>query len=277
LAVTISSNYFHTCDIDIRRGRAFRETDGALGAEYAIVNERLVARFFQNRDPIGQRIQLRTGPQGRAPWQTIVGVSRTVRQNGVFGEPDAVVYVPYRQDPAPAMTVIVRSRTPPAALIPALRERVQAIDPNLPVFNIATMDQALTEARRFPGFFASLFGIFALMALGLSAVGLYAITAYVASQRTQEIGLRMALGARAGQLRWLILRRTFVYLAVGTTVGIGGAMALSRLLILAQVSAADPATFASVAALFAAVSIVAALAGANPATRLDPVVALRFE
>ena len=141
------------------------------------------------------------------------------------------------------------------------------------------MDQALTEARRFPGFFASLFGIFALIALGLSTVGLYSITAYVVmvSQRTQEIGLRMALGATAGQVRWLILRRTFVHLAVGITVGIGGALALSRLLILTQVSAADPATLASLAALFSAVSIVAAPAGANPATRLDPVVALRFE
>jgi putative ABC transport system permease protein len=162
-------------------------------------------------------------------------------------------------------------------LIPSLREHVQAIDPNLPVFNVATMDQALAETRRFPGFFASLFGIFALIALGLSAVGLYAITAYAVSQRTQEIGLHMALGATARQVRWLILRRTLLQLAVGLTVGIGGALALSRLLILAQVSAADPATFVSVAALFTAVSIGAALAGANPATRLDPVVALRFE
>jgi putative ABC transport system permease protein len=278
MVVTVGSSYFQTCDVDIRRGRPFRETDGAPGADNVIVNERLVARLFQDRDPIGERIQLRTGPEGTTHRQTIVGVSRTVRQNGAFGtEPDAVVYVPYRQDPAPAMTLIVRSRTPPVRLIPTLREHVRALDPNLPVFNIATMDQALAEARRFPGFFASLFSIFALVALGLSAVGLYAITAYVVAQRTQEIGLRMALGSTSRQVRWLILRRTLAQLAVGLTIGIGGSLALSRLLILAQVSAADPVTFVSVALLFAAVSIVAALAGANPATRLDPVVALRFE
>jgi putative ABC transport system permease protein len=211
-----------------------------------------------------------------------VGVSRTVRQSGGFGtdalaEPDAVVYVPYRQDPAPAMSVIVRSQRDPAALIPTLREHVRTLDPNLPVFNIATLNQALAEDRRFPGLFASLFATFALIALGLSAVGLYAITAYAVTQRTQEIGVRMALGADGREVRWLILRRALAQFAIGLTLGTVGALALNRVLILAQVSAVDPATFVSVAALFAAVSIATALVAANRATRLDAVVALRFE
>ena len=154
---------------------------------------------------------------------------------------------------------------------------MRALDPNLPVFDVATMDQALAEGRRFPGLLVSLFTTFALIALGLSAVGLYAITSYGVTQRTQEIGVRMALGAAARQVRWLILRRALAQLAFGLMLGAVGAAVLTRVLILAHVSSADPATLVSVAALFAAVSSIAALAAANRATRLDPLVALRFE
>jgi predicted permease len=287
--VTISPRYFDVVGATVRRGRAFGETDGAAGSEVAVVNERFAAQHFPNGDPIGQRIRLVTGggpagaPAPAAPppaWLTIVGVSPTIRQGNVQAlEPDAVVYTPFRQNPRGFMNILTRSHGDPAALAMPLRQEVQALDPDLPVFNVRTMDQFLAQARWPYRVFGAMFAIFAVIALVLSAVGIYAVTAYAVTQRTQEIGVRMALGARSGQVSWLILRQGLVQLAIGLALGLAGAWPLSNVLqaLVVQIPTKDPVTFGGIVLILVAVTLAACLVPTRRATRLDPLAALRVE
>src|SRR5438445_10572126 len=238
--------------------------------------------YFPNEDPVGHRIKLvpdvATGTE--PTWMSIVGVSPTVRQrNFQDPDPDPVVYVPYRAMPTPFMTLIVRAPGDPSTMTPALREEVRALDPDLPLFGIRTMDEMLAQARWPFRVFGSMFAIFATIALLLSAIGLYAITAYSVTQRTQEIGVRMALGAQQPQVWWLVIRRSFAQLVLGLLLGMAGAFGVGRLLrsLLVQTSPNDPLTLVSIAVLFTLVSIAACFWPARRATRLDPVRALRYE
>jgi putative ABC transport system permease protein len=291
--IAISPRYFDVVAAPLRRGRGFTESDGAPGAEFAIVNERFAAQHFANEDPIGRRIRLLTGdgravpranasvpPPPEPKWLTIVGISPTIRQgNRQTLEPDAVVYVPYRLESYPFMSVLTRSQTEPGALTMQVRQTVQAVDPELPVGNIQTMDQFLSQARWPYRVFGSMFAIFAGIALVLSAVGIYAVTAYSVTQRTQEIGVRMALGARGGQVSWLILRRGLIQLAIGLAIGLAGAIPLSSVLqsLVVQIPTKDPVTFTAIAAILIGVTVAACLIPARRATRLDPLAALRVE
>jgi putative ABC transport system permease protein len=190
-----------------------------------------------------------------------------------------VAYLPYRADPQRFATLIVRAQGDPGSITPLVREEMRAIEPDLPLFGILTMDQMLAQLRWSFRVFGSMFAIFAVIALVLSAVGLYAVTAYSVTQRTAEIGVRMALGAQPEQVLWLVLRRALVQLAIGIPVGIAGAFGVGRLLqiLLVQTSGRDPLTIASIAVLMIAVSIAACFWPAQRATRLDPVSALRYE
>jgi putative ABC transport system permease protein len=194
-------------------------------------------------------------------------------------DPDPVAYLPFRTDPGRFMTLIARSQGDPSALTPLMREEVRAIDPDLPLFGIQTMDQSLAQQRWPFRTFGTMFLIFAVIALVLSAVGLYAVTAYSVTQRTQEIGVRMALGAQPQQVWWLILRRAIVQMAIGLTIGMAGALGVGKLLesLLMQTSSRDPVTLVSIAVLFVIVSVAACLGPARRATRLDPLIALRYE
>jgi putative ABC transport system permease protein len=283
--VMIGSRYFETLGLQLARGRAFDEVDGTAGHETAIVNQRFVSMFFAREDPIGRRIRLITEVPPGAPIPapavvTIVGVSPTIRQRN-FQEalPDPVVYVPMRSQSPAFATLMLRANGDPAALTPSIREEVRAIDPDLPLFGIQTMDQQLAQNRWQFTIFGTMFGIFALIALMVSAVGLYAVTAYSVSQRTQEIGVRMALGAQASQVLWLILRSATVQLAIGLAIGLAGAIGVGRLLqsLLVQTGASDPMTLIGITTLLSIVSIVACVWPARRATRLDPVHALRYE
>ena len=291
--IAISPRYFDVVAAALRRGRGFTETDGGTGAEVAIVNERFAAQFFPNEDALGRRVRPLTG-DGRTPprgtpstppppepkWVTIVGISPTIRQGDRQAlEPDAVMYVPYRLESYPFMNILTRSQTEPGALTMQVRQTVQALDGELPVGNVQTMDQFLAQARWPYRVFGSMFAIFAAIALVLSAVGIYAVTAYSVSQRTQEIGVRMALGARGRQVSWLILRRGLVQLATGLTLGLAGALPLSGVLqsLVVQIPTKDPLTFGAIAGILIAVTVAACVIPARRATRLDPLVALRAE
>jgi putative ABC transport system permease protein len=283
--VMVGPRYFETIGLKLRRGRPFDDRDGTPGHETAIVNQRFVAMHFASDDPIGRRIRLTPEAAPGAPPQTaavvtIVGITPTVRQRN-FQEalPDPVVYVPLRSQPPPFAMLLLRAAGDPAALTPAVREEVRAIDPDLPLFGILTLDQMLAQGRWMFEVIGTMFGVFALIALALSAVGLYAVTAYSVSQRTQEIGVRMALGAQAPQVWWLVLRGALVQLAIGLPIGVAGAIGAGRLLqsVLVRSGSPDVATIASLVTLLITVSLCACFWPARRATQLDPVSALRYE
>jgi predicted permease len=279
--ITISPNYFDAMDLAMRRGRGLRDSDGAPGSEVAVVNERFVTRFFPNEEVIGRRIRLVAGGQKPepGPWLTVVGVSPTIRQgNPQNPDPDAVVYQPYRLQSPGSMNIIARSQVPPTSLTSLVREAVQQVDADLPVFNVQTMDEILAQNRWPYRVFGTMFALFALIALVLSAVGIYAVTAYSVTQRTQEIGVRMALGAQPREVSWLILRRGLVQLALGLAIGLTLAwFASAPLGAVVAVPTRDPVTFAVIVTVLVVVTVTACVIPARRATRLDPSSALRME
>ena len=282
--VSASAGYFDTLGVRVLRGRSFSDVDGTPGHEAAIVNQRFATMHFAGEDAIGRRIRLTdSSPQAVPPPPVdavIVGIVPTVRQrNFQDPDPDPVVYLPYRADPPLFATLVVRAAGDPTQITTVVREEMRVIEPDLPLFNILTMDQFLAQQRWSFRVFGSMFAIFAAIALLLSAVGLYAVTAYSVTQRTAELGVRMALGAQPGQVMWLVLRRALVQLAIGLPLGLAGAFGVGRLLqtLLVQTSSHDLVTIGSIAGLMIVVSLLACLWPARRATRLDPVSALRYE
>jgi putative ABC transport system permease protein len=281
----VSDTYFDTLDVTMRQGRTLRETDGKPGSEGVVVNARFASQFFPGEDVIGRRIRLKPGGRGpdtqqEKPWMTIIGVAPTVRQRNVEEiDPDAVAYLSYRLEPPTGTAILLRSQGDPGSLTSAVREAVQATDPDQPVFNVKTMDQLFAQNRWPYRVFGTMFTIFAIIALVLAAVGIYAVTAYSVTQRTQEIGVRMALGAQAGQVSWLILRQGLVQLTIGLVLGMAGALAAAPVLrtLLVQIKPSDPVTLIGIGLIFTAVTICACLIPARRATRLDPLTALRVE
>jgi putative ABC transport system permease protein len=282
--VSISPSYFDTMGVHVLRGRNLEESDGTPGHENALVNQQFVAMHFRDQDPLGQRITLVDGfpsaqPSPPAP-ATIVGVVPTIRQrNFQDPDPDPVVYLPYRADAQRFSLLIIRTIGDPASVTALVREQMRAIEPDVPLFSIMTMDKLLALQRWVFRVFGSMFAIFAGIALVLSAVGLYAVTAYSVTQRTPEIGVRMALGAQPKQVLWLVLRRALVQLAIGVPIGIAGAFGVGQLLrtLLVETGARDPVTIGSIAAVMIVVSVNACFWPARRATQLDPVNALRYE
>ncbi|HZR26129.1 MAG TPA: ABC transporter permease [Vicinamibacterales bacterium] len=282
--LSVSAGYFETLGLQLIRGRTFDRQDGTTGHETVIINQRFAAMHFGNDDPIGRRITLIDGSsslQVSPPvTATIVGISPTVRQrNFSDADPDPVVYMPYRSDPQRGVMLIAQTTGDPAAVTSTLREEMRAIEPDLPLTQIQTMDQLMAQQRWPFKVFGSMFALFALIALVLSAVGLYAVTAYSVSQRTAEIGVRMALGAQPDHVLWLVLKRSLVQLGIGVPIGVAGAFGVGQLLrtVLVQTSSRDPITIASIASVMVVVSIAACVLPARRAMQLDPVTALRYE
>ena len=286
--IAIDPRYFQTLGVNLMRGRGLTTADGGAGQENVIINTRLAQMYFGADDPLGKQIVLSLDasmgdpPPGIPMSQTVtvVGVVPNIRQRGVAQiDPDPIAYLPFTMQPRAVMTLVARSQGDPQLLTSAVREEMQAIDPDLPLFNIRTMDEVLANARWPFRVFGSMFAIFALIALVLSAVGLYAVTAYSVTQRTQEIGIRSALGAQSGQVMWLFVRRAFVHMAIGLTLGIAAALGVGSIFesadLLVHINGRDPVTIGSIALLLAAVSIVASTWPARRATQLDPLVALR--
>ncbi len=281
--VTIGAHYFETIGARPVSGREFVAGEGEPGRGAAIVNERFAAMFFPGTGAIGQRIRIAdqvASNEARRPgeWMTIVGVAQNVRQRPEQNlEFDPVVYVPYASDVVWNMNVLLRSDGDFTAAAAALRADVAAIDPDLPLFDVRTVDDLLYFQRWAQRVFGSMFGLFAAMALVMAAVGLYAVTAYGVSQRTREFGVRVALGAPAGHVAWLVARQTSVQVLVGLALGTIGTVAVSGVLpaILSASRAGDPRFLAVMILFVIGVAAAACLLPARRAIKVDPVIALR--
>ena len=274
----VGSDYFRVMGLPILRGRTFFETDKASAPWVGIVNQRFVEKFWRNNDPIGKRIRFYSDRKPEQ-WITVVGVAPNVLQNDVaVKEFDPLVYVPYRQRTVPDMALMARTNVPPATLATAFRQTTQAVDADMPLYNLRTLEERLALNYWEQGIFGSLFSIFAVIALALASVGLYAVIAQSVSQRTQEIGLRMALGASARNILRMVFRQGMLQLVIGLLVGIGGAVGLTRFLnSLLEVSPTDPATFGLVAVVLGSAAALGCWIPARRATKVDPLVALRYE
>ncbi|PYR07218.1 MAG: hypothetical protein DMG00_17215 [Acidobacteria bacterium] len=262
-------------DLHLIRGRAFTSLDGTAGHETAIVNQQFAAAFFPNEDPIGHRIRLtsQNARGGTTPWIAIAGVSPTIHRDVTTGA-EPVVYLPYREQPDPLMAVLVRTASEATAIVPLLRDEVRALDSDLPLFDIKTLDERLAFERWPQRVFGTMFTIFACIGMVMAAIGLYAVTAYSVGQRTQEIGVRMALGAAAPQVWWLVLRRVMLQLAIGVAVGLPGAFIVGRL---PWMDSPDPFILIFVVLALWIVAAVASFLPARRATQLDPLSALRCQ
>jgi putative ABC transport system permease protein len=278
-SLAVGASYFATTGVRLLKGRPFTETDGMPGHESAIVNQRLADMYFPNEDPIGRRIQLRADDAaGTAPWTTIVGVSPTVRQR-TTPQPDPVVYLPLRAGAPPTVAFIVRTVDDPSAAAPVLHEEVRSLDPDLPLYRVLTMDDALSLARWNPRVSAMLFNTLASIAFVMAMVGLYTVTAHAIALRRREIGVRIAVGARSRQILWLVIRRAMVQLAIGLVAGVGLTFMLAALFgdPQASIRQTDASVLGAASFLIAFVALAACVIPAHRAARLDPVVALRHE
>ena len=274
----VSADYFRVLKAALVRGRFFSERDDDQAPNVALIDEALALRFFADQDPIGHRIK-RGGRGSNAPWMTIAGIVGNIKTDG-FDQPDQPhLYLPILQSPAKAMAVYLLTDTNPLSLTQSLREQVHAVDPNLPVFGERTMADVISDSLAQRKFAMQVVGLFGLLALLLAAIGIYGVMAYSVSQRTREIGIRVALGASKGViLRW-VLRQGLLLILTGVGTGLLGAFALTRLLrsLLFGVAPTDLVTYAVLAGLLALVALLACYIPARRATKVDPLVALRYE
>jgi predicted permease len=269
--------YFETMGIPLLAGRSFTAQDGTSeGSRAVIVNETFARRFWPGQDPVGKRISHR---YPNAPWMTVVGVARDVKHYGVDQPMIPGVYLPFAQNSLDQMAIVIRTSGAPTALAPTFRALVRESDPDLAVFGVASMEQQFVRSMWVRRLTLSLFAIFAGVALTMAVGGIYGVFSYVVGRRTQEIGVRLAMGAAPGAVLWLMLRHGLALAGVGVGLGLTGALAVApftRALLL-DVSPADPLTLAGVALLLTGVALLACWVPARRAANIDPLAALRSE
>ena len=275
---TASAGYFATMGIPILRGRTFDSSDKPNSPHSALISESMAMRFWPNENPIGQTIQF-GNMDGDLHLLHVVGVVGDVHDRGLDADISPTVYAnSLQRPPSPAMAVVVRARVAPASLVPAIREAVKELDPQLPT-NFRTLDQVFSSSLDQHRFSLVIFGVFGTVALLLAAMGIYGVTSYMVTQRTQEIGIRMALGASVRDVLKLVLKNGMFLALVGAVIGLAGAFATTRVMssLLFGVTATDATTFTAGLALLIVVAFVACFIPARRATKVDPLVALRYE
>ncbi|MGH7664323.1 MAG: ABC transporter permease [Gemmatimonadaceae bacterium] len=271
-----SPGYFPTMGIPLVRGRAFVASDRADAPQVVLINETMARRYWPNEDPIGERIELRYGePIARE----IVGIVGDVRHEGLDSDPRPEAFLPLSQYPSGSMTVVVRTAVDPDAVISGMRSRIWELNPSQTIYETSTIDQMLSRTLRDERFYLILLGAFALLALLLAAIGIFGLVSYSTRERTQEFGIRVALGADSGSVVRLMLRDGVLLAIAGVLVGLIGAVALTRLLggLLFGVTPTDPITFVVLGIIVVGVAALASYIPARRAGRVDPVTALRAE
>lgn len=283
----VSPQYFDVLGVPIVRGRAFNSSDGRHGDKVAIVNRRFTSKYWPGQDPIGKRVGIvieSPWEPTRQEWATIVGEASDIKQNSGFNsnqaEIEPLIYIPHLQDQQSRwMAVLARAKGDAHALARPLRDAVQKVNSDLPVERVATLPEFFAEQRWFMRLFGALFTIFAGIGALLAAIGIYAVVAYSVSQRTQEIGIRAALGAGRGNILRLVVGQGLRLTLVGLAIGIAAAVGVTRVMrtFLIGVSPTDPMTIVTVTVLLAVVAALASYMPARRAATVDPVIALRAE
>jgi putative ABC transport system permease protein len=276
----VSPGYITALGIPLLRGRTFTDQDNEKAPLAGMINAMVARRFFPNEDPIGKRFMFGHPSAANPPkWYTVVGVVSDTRLYGLANPARLEVYVPFRQNPRNSMALVVKSGADPASLTSAIRDAVQSIDKDQPVFAVSTMQELVSNSVATRRMTLVLLGLFSGLALVLGAIGIYGVISYSVAQRTHEIGIRMALGAPRADVFRLVVGEGLKLAGVGITIGIAAAFGLARLLssLLYGISATDFETFLGVAVLLALVALVACYVPARRAMRVDPTVALRYE
>ncbi|HEY7545508.1 MAG TPA: FtsX-like permease family protein, partial [Blastocatellia bacterium] len=279
--------YFQTMGIPLLSGRDFDERDNLESPRGIIINEVMARRYWPGEDAVGKRIKLVPAEQA-APWIPIVGVVKEVKQEDWAEDSRLEVYLPYFQsqrylgDPAPHysyLTLVMRTDSDPATVAAAARREIWDVEPNAPISNVTTMEQVIADEVWQPRLSMFLLGGFAIVALLLAAIGIYGVMAYSVSRRTQEIGVRMALGANSNEVLRMIAAQGLKLSLTGAALGLAGAMALTRAMsgLLYGVEATDPVTYAAIAPVLIAVTLLACYLPARRAAKVDPMIALRYE
>jgi putative ABC transport system permease protein len=277
---TASPGYFRAMSIPLLSGRDFTVRDDLKAPNVVIINETLARRYFPNENPVGKRLipDVAMG-SGDAPPREIVGVVGNIKHRGPGEETQPEIYLPHAQLPFGSATVVVRTGHEPLGVVKAIRAEVGALDPELPVADVQTLDDYLTASVAQPQFNARLLAIFGAVAMILTAIGLYGVMAYSVAERTRELGIRRALGAQVGDLLGLVIRQGMKLVLAGVVVGMGGALALTHLIrgLLFGITPTDPWTFVSSGLLVSVVTLLACWVPARRATKVDPIIALRCE
>jgi len=280
---SVSSNFFATLGIPIINGRSFSDSDTEGAPQAAIVSEELARKFWRDQDPIGKRIKFGRD-NSTNPWITVVGVIANVKQRALVNDPllnpdDPDLYLPLAQNPELNLALAVRTNRELTLMTSLVTKEIQAIDRDIPVFRVTTMEELVSNETARSRFNAFLMSVFAGSALLLACIGLYGVLSYAVTQRTREIGLRIALGAKRSDVFVLVLRQALRWMSFGLIMGLFGAAMLSRLLTsqLYQVSPTNPAIYAALTSLLLGVAIFATFIPALRATKVDPILALRYE
>jgi putative ABC transport system permease protein len=284
-AMTVSPDYFRALGIPLLKGRFFSRSDRVEGEKdpmIVIINETMAKQYFNGKDPIGSRIQ--TGdPDPNSPWETIVGVVGDVKYSGLDSGPGPTLYIPYNENAwvtwSREMYLVVRTSGSAPEIVPAIRGQLARMDATVPLAQIRTMDELLDESLVQQRFRTWLVSGFAGLALLLSAIGLYALISYSVSQRTREIGVRIALGAKRSNVMGMVLREGVQLLSFGLLLGLLGALLATRVMrsLLYSTSATDALSFVATSLALLAVTLLACYIPARRATKVDPMIALRYE
>ncbi|HYO15125.1 MAG TPA: FtsX-like permease family protein, partial [Thermoanaerobaculia bacterium] len=277
----VGPDFFATMGFPILQGRALDHRDRQGSAPAVVVSRELARRLWKDASPVGRQIRVsfptppRPGEAG--PVFEVVGVCQDVRLASVVEPPGPVVYLPYGQKSHPRMTLLVRSALPPGALSPVLREALRSAHPDVTILEMASLPEQIERSLAAQRMYAEVAGLFGLLGLGVAVLGLFGLLSYTVSLRVHEFGIRMAIGARRGDVLGLVLRQGMGLVAAGVLLGMAGALGVTRLLkaLLFGVEATDPLTFVAVPAVLALVALLACWLPARRAARLDPLVALK--
>jgi putative ABC transport system permease protein len=265
-------------DIPLLKGRYFTDRDTKGSPPVAIINEVMASRFWPDEDPIGKRIK-EGGPQSPEAWRTIVGVVQSVKHFGLGKQVEPEVYFPFLQRPFWTMFLVVRTTSDPTGMLAAAQSEIWALNKEHPIEGVYTMEQHLFDSVAESRFYTLLLSIFSAIALVLAVVGIYGVIAYSVNQHTHEIGIRMAMGAKAHDVLKTVLKKGLTLILVGLVIGVVGAIALTRVIasLLYDVNPTDPATLAAVCFLLMATGLIACYIPARRAAKIDPMEALRYE